>query len=85
MTRQSDPSLRSHPRRTALHAFGVDPKEVHGEDPSTGLAQVFLAKICPRDEGEGNQAVWRVSDETSSAGGVGWAAERMKDEEKANE
>jgi hypothetical protein len=26
------PSLRSHPRRTALYALGVDPKEVHGED-----------------------------------------------------
>jgi hypothetical protein len=34
---------------------------------------------CPRGEGEGNQAVWGVSDETSRIGGVGCTT-RMKAE-----
>jgi hypothetical protein len=41
----------------------LDPKEVYGED--------FPPRDVPRAEGERNQAVWGVQDETTRFGGVG--------------
>ena len=49
----------------------LDPKEVYGED---------FPRNIPRAEGEGSQAVWGVSDETSRSGGVGCARSRMNAE-----
>lgn len=50
----------------------LDPKEVHGEDFSGEPVHVV--------EEQGNPLVWGVQDETSSAGGVGWARSKMKAE-----
>jgi hypothetical protein len=51
--------------------YGVDPKEVHGEDPSTLLRGRFPWRDISRAEGEGNRAVWGLSDEVSHFRGVG--------------